>query len=346
MVHPFVLSLVALASWALHLLSSNLRTLHHRLMAACIAIGAIIAIIGSVTPKFFLGPMAEVDAFIFSDFLPRITEAQPLFDERPFYVVAMLIQPFAALMLCAYQLRHKTLLYAAYQCWFLLFLVAMTSLLYFTQQRWYYYFYPVVAIALAPYLAALLTPAHAAVRDRWPAQALAALPEAQQFKQRAPIFAIIFILPIVLLLTLEDRSTKQSRRIDACQKEARILIQSGKLNDLANGKALTLLAPSDVGGEILFFTPHRIVASNYHREGTGLRYLRQAETSQTATELRAHLKKRTIEAILFCLDATTPKESYLLQLQEGKQPLPSWLKRMTVDMTVAAESRPLLMLVQ
>ena len=345
-VHVLVTSLTAIMAWVLLLASSKLQSLHRRLIAGKLATFLLGIVIWQIVPKFFLGPMAEVDPFIFSHFLPRITEAQPLFTERPFYVVAMLIQPFMAAWLCIFLLRKRETLYAPYQAWLLLYLVAMTSLLYFTQQRWYYYFYPVVVIALAPYLAALFTPHDPAVSSRWPARALNHLSEASQLKKRGPIFALALILPLVLLITLEDRSTAVSRRADACQKEARILIHGGKLNGLADGKALNFLAPTDLGGEMLFFTPHRIVASNYHREGKGLKYVWDAESIESASELRTHLSARQIDAILFCPDATTPKTSYLLRLQQGKLSPPAWLSVVPYTTSIAADSRPLLMLVK
>ncbi|MEJ0009650.1 MAG: hypothetical protein WDN72_03445 [Alphaproteobacteria bacterium] len=73
---------------------------------------------------------------------------------------------------------------------------------------------------------------------------------------------MVFLLPLVMFTRVPSSDTDTSRRIDRCQKEARILIYGGKLEQML-GKPRVLLAPTDLGGEILFWTPESIVASNY-----------------------------------------------------------------------------------
>lgn len=345
-VYVFILTLSAILAWTLYLASSILHGIRVRILTAAVGVAVLTLILWNIYPLAFKGPMAEVDEFIHAHFLPRITEAQSLFSERPLYVIAMLIQPVAATIICYTQWKHADSIYGRYHALLLLFLVLSTSTLYFMQQRWYYYFYPVVVIALAPWLAALMTPAHPAVKRHLPARNLAKLSESEQLRKRAPAVLTLFLLPITLLVIMPDRSTANSKRIDACQKEARILIYGAKLNDIAGGKPLNLLAPTDLGGEILFFTPHRIVASNYHREGTGIAYVWKAEKTKEPAELRRTLAERNIQAILFCPEATTPKDSFLFQLQQGKRQPPAWLKPVPFTSEAKPDERPLVLLVR
>ncbi len=347
-VYGFILTLCALLAWALHLASPYLRTRLARILAAVNGATLLGLIVWWTFPLAFKGPMAEVDEFIHTHFLPRITEAQSLFSERPLYVIAMLIQPIAAIIICADRVKRREGIATLYQTFLLLFLVVATSALYFAQQRWYYYFYPVVVITLTPFLSALFTPEHPSVKKYFPARALTILSEQEQMKKRLPVMLAIFVMPIALLLIMPDRSTESSKRIDACQKQARILIHGGKLNDLAkDGAPLNFLVPTDLGGEMLFFTPHRIVASNYHREGTGIKYAWETEKIAEPAILRRKLAERKIEAILFCPDAVTPKDSLLLALQRSDKRPPWWLKPVTFPMDdVAKDARPAVFLVK
>ncbi len=109
-----------------------------------------------------------------------------------------------------------------------------------------------------------------------------------------------------------------------CATVARTLIQSGKLNDLG-GRPLTLFTSTDFGAEVLFFTPHRIIASNYHRDGAAIRFVWEAAKIADEDELRRHLAERNVEALLLCPEGDTPKTSVLSKLQQGLTP--PWLTR-------------------
>ncbi len=126
-------------------------------------VGVLLLNVWRVIPLFFHGPMAMVDPYIFSDFLPRINEAQPLSSRSWEYILAVLTQPAAAILICLTQLRSRTPIYTPAVASLLLLLVTTTTALYFVELRWSYYLYPVVAIALAPWLAALY---HAELRRR------------------------------------------------------------------------------------------------------------------------------------------------------------------------------------
>ncbi|MBX9726302.1 MAG: hypothetical protein K2X09_03460, partial [Rickettsiales bacterium] len=130
---------------------------------------------------------------------------------------------------------------------------------------------------------------------------------------------------------------KQSTLRDGCYKEARVLIRSGELVRVLPETPITLLAPTDLGTEILFFTPHRIVASNYHREGAAIKYVWGADKITDAKALRAHLAERKVAAILLC-PKVAPEKGSLLQGYVHGEPLPTWLKRLDYALPTPARN--------
>ena len=329
-VYVAMLALAALLAWALHFSAPSLRGMPARIAAALLGTAIAGWIFWSLYPLMLHGPLAEVDPYIFSDFLPRITEASPLFDERTLFIAAMLIQPILAVIICTVQLRRGKGIYDISTAALLAFLVIATLALYMGQQRWFYYFYPVVVIALAPWLAALFTPHDKAVANVPPASILNRMSEEQQLLRRTPVLLLTFIAPLICIMLLPNSATPTSRRIDACLKQARILIEGGQLN--FGERRLTFLAPTDLGGEMLFWTPHRIVASNYHREGKGIRYAWQSLEVTTPQDLRRYLAARKVDALLICPDSRLPKNSLLLGLQAGTRKPPNWLKPVPLPM--------------
>lgn len=345
-VHVLLLSLTALLCWALRWFSPQVPVIRERLIVAGFGATCVLIAMHKIFPLFFHGPMAEADPFIMTSFLPRITEAEPLFAERPLDVIAMLIQPFFAIGVCLIQLLRREGIYSQANAAFIAFLTLMTLSLYCVEQRWFYYLYPLVVIALAPWLAALFTPKHTSVAKFLPARKLNRLPEEKQLLLRLPVLTAIFIVPILLMLSLPDKSSPSSRRIDACQKEARVLIYGGKLDEMAGGRSLNFLTSTDLSGEIFFWSKQHVVAGNYHREGPGIRYVWEANKVKTAPELKRYLAQRDIGALLICPDSRPPKDSLLLGLQRGDRKPPAWLKPVAYPTEVKKSARPALFLVQ
>lgn len=349
-VYVYILALATVLAGLLARLSAG-SSLHARVTASGVGGAALGYALYAVFPRAFGGPMAEVDPYIISDFLPRISEARTLFTFTPPYVAASLLQPLLALGLCALTWwKPSAAFYDKPTARLLGFFVATLTVLFIAQVRWSYYLLPLTAVAIAPVLGALFTPEHA---PRWVyAQRLARLSEGKQALWRLPIILAVLVLPIALKL-LHVQYEKHSRpaadqaRLDArtaCYKSARQLIYSGKLNEGPMSKPHNLLAPTDLGAEILFFTPHRIVASNYHREGPGIRYVWEADKIDSAETLQSYLAERNVEALLLCPVTKNPETSILQTIYDGNQPLPDWLKRIPLDTpTTTSKNMPVLL---
>jgi hypothetical protein len=322
-VYVVILSLVAAIIWPLYAI--NPRTVKMRLLLASGGFLYAFLLMHYCYPLMLRGPMAEVDPFILTTFLPQITEVQPLFNASLYYCIAVLISPLAALTMLALARQHPSPIITRHHCLQLGYFLLAVLPLYLYQQRFSYYLYPLVAATLAPFLAALMSPEHPLVAKHWPALWLAdRTPDAQAIR-RLPILIAILGLPLLCVLVVPDNHTVQSKKVSACERTAKQLIQSGKLNDLVGTMPLNFLLPTNLGGDMLFFTPHHIVASNYHREGEGLRYVWEARDVTNATALRKYLAIRNIKALLICPDAKIKEESVLQGLQRGDAP-PAWLE--------------------
>ena len=127
-----------------------------------------------------------------------------------------------------------------------------------------------------------------------------------------------------------------------CYTAARQLIRSGELDKALPPQPQNILAPTDLGTELLFFTPHHIVASNYHREGPGIKYVWSTDALTSEKELKAHLHERHIQFILSC-PKVQPEEDSLLQAYVHGSRLPHWLVRVPYQLpasTVADKPTP------
>lgn len=291
-------------------------------MGSVVFLGALHA----AYPLFFAGPLVGVDPYITNHFLKIITEARPLTSRPLLYIAAMLAQPLFALGVALHGARGDSV-YSPAQARLLTFLQLVTIVLFCIEQRWYYYCYPLVVITLAPWLGALMHPAHPLAAGRAPARWLENLPPTRQTLRRMPLVLLLLAAQGLLLLAAPEESTPHSRAINACHAKARSLIHSGALKDWGNGQPLTVFAPTDLGAEILFASQHRIIASNYHREGPGIRYVWEADALTDVAALRRYLAERQVDALLLCPVVHPPEGSVLQGLQQGKKP-PAWLTRL------------------
>lgn len=301
-------------------------TLRGRLAMALLVGAAVLLAAWAMFPLIFHGPYAAADAYIFQKFLPRITETHSLLSAHPVYITAMLLQPLAALVILAMALDQRPSLFAPAHVLQLMYLVLVTSALYLFQQRYYYYFYPTLVLVIAPFCAVLFTPEEPALSGQWPGRVIGHLAQNTQALIRLPIVLALLGGPTLLMALEPIRSTDASRQISSCQHVARQLIYGGQLNGIGGGKPLTVFIYTDLGGEMLFFTPHRIIASNYHREAQGIQYIWQADNITAPGDLRTYLAARKVDLLVLCPTVDEFDDSILRRLRRGSLDL-SWLER-------------------
>lgn len=266
-------------------------------------------------PKFFLGPMVDVDPFIFTGFLPRIIEAQSLVGADSSLILRVLMPPgLAAFLICVALSKGKM---RAEKKRFLLILgvlMCFTLLLTVDQIRWGYYLQTVSLTAVAALL---------------PGMATAARGDTGKWLRDVPRFlrAYIVLCCMFLAMSLLARESINVNARKLCEAQLHFVIHTGQLQKLVgekqqNGKQHILYTQQDQGGEVLFFTPFRIIASNYHREGKGLRDLSLIEKARTPEEARPLLKARQVDTLFFCTKHYD--EGTWMRDLEKKKP-PAWL---------------------
>jgi hypothetical protein len=342
-VQVYVLTLCALLAWWFRFT--------RRLGAFGLGGIAMLGAVWYVYPLFFHGPLAGAHPYIFSDFLPRISEAQPLWGKPAVDIGGMLLQPALALGIC-FCWRGDIASPTAAAAFF----IAITMLLFLAQVRWFYYLHPPAALVLARWLAALLAPNAPENAGYWPAAWLVRLPERDRALRRIPLYLLILAVPTALLLGAAPEKTEAERIIDACAKDSRKIMQSGTLNTLP---PTTFLLSTNLGTELLFFTPHHMIAGNYHRDGAAIKYVWESEDLKSLEALRGYIAERKVGALLVCPSSLTkevlidppsvsprPEEpGILLRLWRGEVSAP-WLQRFSVEIPDVSEHAPAILLVQ
>ncbi len=337
------LALVALAAMLLARVTSFFWM--WRALAAAALLSAIGVALYLLDPLFFRGPMALVDPYIHTGFLPRIAEANHAWDEPTLKFIGLLLQPLVALFVAFRCATQRNGILSPAQATTLLYLLLATGALYLAQIRWAYYFFPLVPLVLAPFLGAWLNPQHSTVASYWPASRLRRLSDQQMMARRIPLLLVILALPSILIVlpALLQPSTG-TNEMRACQESLRRLIQNGELGKLGNGKSLTVFATTDSGAEMLFFTPHRIIASNYHREGAGIRDVWEAQGSTKLADLQRVVRKRKVDVVIICPDNAVAKDAATHRLYDGSLKA-AWLEPYKIKAKLKGKAQPSIFLV-
>lgn len=342
--HGFVLLLLAIACWLL--LFARTHGMLVRAIGAAVAMGMVAGIIHHADPDFLQGPMVHVHPYIRDEFLPRISEASPLFRENLLEILAMLVQPLAALAIVITFARRRDSIIDPSKAVALTYFLAFGIALYVCQVRWFYYLSPLVALCIAPWFAALMEPDHPTIRQGWPATFMQGRSEHQQSLIRMPLMLGLIAMPIVLIILSADPVTKKAKISNKCHEDMRIMIQRGDLNEFGNGKPLTVFAPTDLGTEILFFTKHRIIASNYHRDGAAIKDVWQTQETESLGQVRYTFDQRKVDLLFLCPDKHASDAAALEKVYRGGILNPDWLEKQYVSDSGLSKHPPVIFLVK
>ncbi len=314
-VHVLLLALCAAGMRVLVALpAERLRLRKHMLLACGIIGGVILGVMYGIYPKFFHGPMAEADPYIFTHFLPRINEAHPLFSKSTMFIEGVLLLPLTAILCYVHMLRTPSPVVARGTAAQMLYLLLATLAMACSQLRWHYYQFPTTSLALAPLLAATF-----AGTDSWPARLFTGS-ELKQAAMRLALFALLLGGPYEFIQLSPGSASNPVTA--ACNDDLRDAVRSGALERALGEQPLILYAPTNIGGEIQFFTPYRIIGSNYHREAQGIRYLWDAANLAKPADITAYMRQRQVDAIALCSEDTALYKSLTHH---------GWGKPVTVD---------------
>lgn len=254
-------------------------------------------------PKFLKGPMADVDPYILSSFLPRVSEAVPLFKLDSDIILSSLYLTIPALLLSLRFIKKSPIL-------FVLLIVPFGMNIF--QNRWYYYLEISSIVAIAKFL-----PVYS--------RALAW----KHLNIRLLLHPYLFMGLLCLVVSGISLSLPPSKAlpyayIDKCQFESFQLIQSGALVKALGQKTPFIIESNALGNSgISFFTPYSYIAGYYHREGKGLQIKDAIFDAPTLASARPILKERNVRALFFC---PTGYKSWMNDYFNNTSPQLDWIK--------------------
>lgn len=285
-----------------------------------------------IYPKFIKGPMADVDPYILSKFLPNIREATHLFVNTPHFIISTLFLPLLALALILIQWRKHPKIS-------ILFLLSFAMTIF--QIKWSYYLETISIILIAKllpgYIGHLRKSSHPALRIA--------------INPYVPII-VLCVMTFGLLQTVSQSNATPEALSSRCQATGFYLIQSGQLQKVLGDKLgdKPLIYESNIiaNSGIPFFTPYHYVGSNYHREGKfGMQDKYAIFESASLDTIRPILKKRGVNAIMICpMGGNAWPNQYFA---DTPAPLHSWVKSykdFDYPATVTSPVKPILLMIK
>lgn len=318
-VQASLLGFVALAACGLAVVLPRLQTLSARFCTAAVAGLAALAAEYACFPGFYDGPMRGVDPVIRTVFLPRISEAKSLFLQPVPVMMQVLVWLLPAALLLAVTLSRKRRADTRRPAMLLAACLAATFLMTALEARWQYYLQPVSILVIAAFL-----PAQAMAAGRLRATKLfTGFPRwSRAYALLCVIYFAALLLARVTPAALPDTAAATHQNNALCLTQLRAAIETGRLTALLGNGSLIVYASRDLGGELQFFTPYRIIASNYHREGKGYADMIAIETASAPAAALPLLQKRAVDAFILC-PGIYPADSWLRRLPAEA---PEWLE--------------------
>ncbi|MEZ0259928.1 MAG: hypothetical protein ACAH80_02905 [Alphaproteobacteria bacterium] len=253
----------------------------------------------------------------FDGLRPVPTDLKPLLQLEWSIVLQHIWQPVLALALLL-RLRRGRASDAALGA-----VLAACCFLMLAQVRFSYYAQVAAVLAIAP-----LLPVYAMQLARGLTRTL------------RPYAVLLGCCAVVIALAPPSGGTPNELDKQSCQAQMRYVIQTQQLQKRAGDGPRVIVAPADVAGDIIFFTPYRVIAGEYMREGKDMERLRAIVAEPKADQARALLKENNAELVFFC-PAQAPKGSWLAG------PRPAWLKPVEgMSFTVKKGTMPQLYAVQ
>lgn len=296
-----------------------LATWRSRLLAGIVAGAVAVALLALFFPAILASPYAALDEWLQINWIARISEAESWlvsFLGEPAYATGVLVPVLTALVVA---LVRATRPGGERALWFTYALfVAVSLLLMLLQIR-----AARIALPLAiPGCAVLVGVAwHHMVTSRGVGPIFATLGASIV---SASIAVIVVATAVILAFPDYAAATSDSRRAEryACHSQPAFA-------SLAARAPARIMAPVDLGSQLLLYTPHSVVGAPYHRNGEGVRDTFRF-FNEPLEESRSILRARGIALVVICpalkeitgLVDYTP-DSFVALFAEGR--LPAWL---------------------
>ncbi len=318
-VHLLV-ALLALGFWtAVHFLEGRGRAfLGPWGRSALAAAGAVVAggLLFAVFPKFFGGPTVDVDPRLDASVLGTIKELRPLLpqDSAGFGRFLLYLGPalVAVPFLAALLLRDRRPL--IWDAW--LYVALGTA------------FYLLLALAMlrfAPYAEVFLAVVVAEALGVLLARLPRSLPAGLRLIARPGACLCILLGSLFLGASLLQAGPTAGRASCALDGVVETLTRPNALGD----RSRLILAHFDHGPELLFRTPHAIIAAPYYSNSGGLLDSDRIFRSRDLDQSRRLMDRRGVDLVLICRETAAPEAAFgdatfLGGLHDGR--VPPWLR--------------------
>jgi len=284
-VHGVVFAMVTVSLLALSLLAARVRSLQwwRIRLGVGLATGAILALaIGAVFPRFYGGPLVDVGPEM-TRVLALTEELRPTLSGSFLWVFGPSLIGYGIIFLGLIFCRRIDLKDAR---WMLVFVVAVVFTgLSFYQVRWAMYGQ---VLLLLPTVALIVS-----LRTR--------LSSLQRGLRR--LFANVGITAVFLLLATSGAlivhlSGKPNPSATHPQSSVKAMCDYLTTDAQWQGRKLRILAEINYGGEILYRTPHEVIATVYHRNRQAVTDACAIMEARTDEEAQSRIRSRGINLIL------------------------------------------------
>jgi hypothetical protein len=322
-VHWGIFGFIA-AFWILSMIFDRYEGLFHRMphrfsfILAGVAATALLTLI--CFPKFYKGPMADVDPRIIPIWLHKVREVQPLLSSSYFVIP---LQLFGSAVLCFPFLCYLMLKERRHESWngwlFISLAAVIFILISLYQIRWSAYAQTLLIMPMTALMVLL--------RQRGPKTGL--------LKTLKNVFIVMtFSFGFMLLGLLADVIFKKGDSEKSRQKVS-LIRMCEYLNEAERlrGRNYRILTDIDFGAEILYRTRHEVIGTPYHRNSPGILDTYDIMTADTDQAAQSLIRKRNINLILLCPKSTEsviyskPEQTSTFCQRLGKDLISGWLRK-------------------
>jgi len=260
-------------------------------------------------PGFLRGPFAEIDPRIIPIWLDKVKEVQPLliFSRNGFAQMILYLGPLIVCLPYGIYLLSKR--YSNFPRVWLVYLVGLALYvpLSLFQVRWAAYAEAVMVFPVASNLNHCINFIE------------------KQCSRIIQIWARIAFTLLFCLFSLGFGVSMSSSEVEQSVSATNVSRFLSEPNTFG-ATPKTILANIDFGPELLYRTPHRVVATPYHRNGDGIIFLHEVMSAQTDRDVYTLLQQRDVDLILFSSSRVNDfaEDSFYRRLLEGHRPI--WLK--------------------
>jgi hypothetical protein len=318
-VHVTLFALIATAGFVLAQINVN-KTM--RVSSAIIFAVVLFVLMEGLFPNFYRAHYNHVTPAVAQQMLAGIGELQSLYNaENPLHAVGTLLFFVLGLLGLLWQRAKKTAHHGMMAIGTIATVYAIFALY---QIRWLPYALPWFGVLGASVAMHILSRT---------GNFLIAFSQKRQgldwlFMGQSCVFILLLFLGLIVqsvgATTTPENAQKKALEVCIAQLERRIVNNSFAELTTGSKEPLTLMMPLRYAGAMLFYTPHSVIAGNYHRDSTGIPDVHNFFNASTMEEAKNILDKRHVDAVIYCegqqldTDKTIADVPFLAAVQQGK----------------------------